>query len=55
MLLNDKRFSELVDKRDIFDDKGQLKTEPNSQGMLPSDVLKRLFRVYISYSRGEQL
>ena len=53
MLLNDKRFSELVDKRDIFDDKGQLKTEPDSQGVLPSDRLKRLFRVYISYSRGE--
>jgi superfamily II DNA or RNA helicase len=53
MLLNDDRESELIDKKDIFDENGSLLKIPNSDGINPIDLLNRILRGYISYSRGE--
>jgi superfamily II DNA or RNA helicase len=53
MLLNDNRESELIDKKDIFDENGSLLKIPNDKGINPVDLLNRILRGYISYSRGE--
>ena len=55
MLLNDKRYSEIIFKQDIFDDNGLILDIPNKNGELPIDILNRITRGYISYSRGENI
>lgn len=53
MLLNDKRISEKLKKKDIFTENGDLIQGLNENGENPSNILNKILRGYISYSRGE--